>query len=93
MSSPAPDALSPRVVIDLVLVVLKRPDLWWAGLGALRRMAAPGWWKAPPYLPLPAGQLWAFRMVTAYGDAKAVPVPADLVSYLQWCRGTARSGR
>lgn len=77
----------------VVRTVLLRPGLWWAALGALRRMAAPGWWRNRPYLPLPADRLWAFRMVTAYGRPDAVPEAADVISYLQWCRSTgARHG-
>jgi hypothetical protein len=77
----------------MVLAVLRHPELWWSALGALHRMAGPGWWRVAPYLPLPAGQLWAFRMVTAYGQADAAPAPDDLISYLQWCRMTAPSRR
>ncbi len=80
----------------MVRSVLARPDLWWAGLGALRRLAPPGWWRDPPHLPRPDGRLWAFRMVTAYGSPEAEPSPADVVSYLEWCRATApvhRAGR
>ena len=72
----------------LVEAVLRRPDLWWAALGAVRRLAAPGWWRSPPHLPLPDRRLWRFRMVTAYGSPDADPEAADLISYLEWCRST-----
>ena len=39
----------------IVRALVLRPDLWWAALGALRRMAAPGWWRTRPYLPVPEG--------------------------------------
>lgn len=77
----------------MVGVVLRRPDLWWAATGAIRRLAAPGWWRSPPHLPLPDQRLWAFRMVTAYGSPDAAPDPSDLISYLEWCRSTAAPGR
>jgi hypothetical protein len=77
----------------MVTTVLGRPDLWWTALGALRRLSAPGWWKAPPFLPLPDGELWGFRMTTAYGRPDAEPVSADVISYLEWCRSTAARGR
>jgi hypothetical protein len=70
----------------VVLAVGRRPWLWWPALAAVWRMAAPGWWRRRPYLPLPDERLWAFRMVTAYGRADAEPEPADVVSYLEWCR-------
>jgi hypothetical protein len=70
--------------------VLRRPDLWWSALGALRRLAVPGWWKSPPYAPRPDRRLWDFRMVTAYGSADADPEPDDVISFLEWCRSTSR---
>jgi hypothetical protein len=91
MSSTASGAISRQALVGMVMAVLKRPDLWSSAFGALCRMAAPGWWRSAPYLPLPAGGLWAFRMLTAYGDADAAPAPADLLSYLQWCRTTSGS--
>jgi hypothetical protein len=77
----------------IVRAVLARPDLWWAALGALRRLAAPGWWRTTPYLPLPDDRLWAFRMVTAYGRPDAVPQAVDVISYLTWWRSTGRRCR
>jgi hypothetical protein len=70
--------------------VARHPSLWWTALGALRRLAAPGWWGRRPYLPLPDERLWAFRMVTAYGSPDAEPTQDDVVSYLEWCRGERR---
>jgi hypothetical protein len=88
---PSPGPSRPALVA-MALAVAPRPDLWWAALGALRRLAAPGWWAYRPHLPLPDGELWAFRMVTAYGRSDQVPERADVISYLEWCRSTARSG-
>ncbi len=82
-----------RAMPGVARAVATRPDLWWAALGALLRMAVPGWWKRTPYLPLPDDRFWAFRMTTAYGRPDAHPVPVDVVSYLQWCRSTAVSHR
>jgi hypothetical protein len=72
---------------------LSRPDLWWTGIGAMRRLAPPGWWRSPPHLPAPDPQLWRFRMVTAYGDPDADPRAADVISYLEWCRSTRPSAK
>ncbi len=89
-SPPAlPPGPSARAVRALGRAVAGRPDLWWTALGVLRRLAAPGWWRARPPLPLPDGRLWAFRMVTAYGRPDRVPERADVISYLEWCRSTA----
>lgn len=81
---------SSRAVVAMARAVATRPDLWWTALGALRRLAAPGWWSSPPHLPLPDGRLWAFRMVTAYGRPDQVPDRSDVIAYLEWCRATAR---
>ena len=90
----SPSTVSPRALgAGVVAAVVRRPDLWWAALATAGRLAAPGWWRRPPYLPLPDADLWSFRMVTAYGTTDARPEPADVVAYLEWCRGTARSTR
>ncbi len=83
---------SMRAVVAVVLAVAVRPDLWWTALGALQRMAVPGWWRSSPFLPLPDAAWWQFRMVTAYGRPDAVPERADVLSYLEWSRTTARVG-
>ncbi|MGO8873309.1 MAG: hypothetical protein ACLQPH_18265 [Acidimicrobiales bacterium] len=88
MSTPAGTRPSREAIAVVLTAVAARPGLWWAGLGALRRLAAPGWWRSPPHLPLPDRRLWAFRMVTAYGDPTHDPAPADVIAYLDWCRAT-----
>ena len=51
------------------------------------RLARPGWWRRPPFLPLPDPAYLRFRMETAYGGAgDQPPRSADLVTYLRWCR-------
>jgi hypothetical protein len=89
----SPVVLRRATVIELVRTVVWRPDLWWTALGVVRRLAAPGWWGAPPHLPLPDRRLWEFRMVTAYGSPDADPDPVDLLSYLEWCRATVGPSR
>ncbi len=84
--SPTPRPPSRAALGTVAAAVLRHPGLWPAALGALVRLAPPGWWHRRPFLPLPDARLWAFRMVTAYGRPDAAPVPADVVSYLEWCR-------
>ena len=69
--------------------LLVRPWLWRYAL----RLAAPGWWRRSPHLPLPDREYLRFRMVTMYGDATHVPEPDDLVTYLDWCRRFESSKR
>ena len=83
-----------RDAMVVMRAVVLRPGLWWAALGALRRLARRGWWRRPPFLPLPGDSYWHFRLVTANGgDGVSEPLePADVVAYLRWCR-RSRPGR
>jgi len=78
--------------VAVAVPVVRRPGLWPTAVTTLLRLAAPGWWRRSPHLPLPDPRLWAFRMVTAYGRTDAVPAAADVVSYLEWCRGSSSRG-
>lgn len=91
--TPSPPRMAGGTVRQLVVPVLARPRLWRSALGALRRLAVPGWWCRAPYLPLPDARWWEFRMVTAYGRTDAQPAAEDVVSYLEWCRTTGGSTR
>ncbi|HVM66168.1 MAG TPA: hypothetical protein VMU14_14975 [Acidimicrobiales bacterium] len=66
--------------------VLRRPDLWPTAVRQVLVLAAPGWWRRRPFLPLPDRDYLRFRLVTQYGDAEHAPEPADVVAYLHWCR-------
>jgi hypothetical protein len=66
--------------------LLRHPALWMTAIVQLGRLAAPGWWRRLPFLPLPDRDYLRFRMITAYGDPEREPEPADLVTYLEWCR-------
>jgi hypothetical protein len=75
----------------VALAVGARPGLWATGVRQVKVLAAPGWWRRPPFLPLPDRDYLHFRLQTAYGGAGEGPVePDDMVSYLQWCRATRR---
>jgi hypothetical protein len=66
--------------------VAVRPGLWGVAVTQLVRLAAPGWWRRWPPLPLPTPEYLRFRLQTAYGDTAAHPSPEDVVAYLEWCR-------
>ncbi len=71
--------------------VLPHPTLWPTAARQARRLAAPGWWRRAPFLPLPPAGYLRFRMETAYGGhGDQLPVPQDLVTYLRWCRDFPR---
>jgi hypothetical protein len=73
-------------VAGALVAVARHPSLWWVAVRQARRLAAPGWWRRPPFLPLPDRDYLRFRMVTQYGDPEHPPEPDDLVAYLRWCR-------
>ena len=86
VTSPAPP-VDIRWAWGAVAAVARRPTLWATGLRQVRVLAAPGWWRRPPFLPLPAPDYLRFRMQTAYGgDGERAPEVGDLVTYLRWCR-------
>jgi hypothetical protein len=78
-----------RTSLVVARAVLSHPGLAPSAVGALRRLAAPGWWGRAPFLPLPGADYWQFRLRTAFGDdASAHLSVQDVTSYLRWCRQT-----
>ena len=73
--------------------VLRRPTLWAVGVVQLFRLAPSGWWRRWPPLPRPDPDYLRFRLQTQYGDPDREPEPADVVTYLHWCRSVAGSAR
>lgn len=81
----APGSLA--LFLALFLAVLRRPSLWIVGVVQVFRLARRGWWRRPPFLPLPDREYLRFRLQTGYGgDPPPGPRPADVVTYLRWCR-------
>jgi hypothetical protein len=74
-----------RPLASVLLAVLRHPGLWPTAARQVRRLAPRGWWRRPPFLPIPSSDYLRFRLVTQYGEATN-PSPHDVVSYLQWCR-------
>ena len=85
--------MSGRWLLRAALAVLAHPGLWGTGIVQLLRLAAPGWWRRWPPLPMPDPDYLRFRLQTQYGDPEREPDPADLVAYLHWCRGYGRVAR
>jgi hypothetical protein len=83
-----------RDAVVVARAVLRHPELWWASLGAVRRLARPGWWRHAPFLPVPGDAYWQFRLVTANGgDGEGdMLARSDVVAYLRWCQ-KSRPGR
>lgn len=64
--------LHPAVAADLL-------SLTWS----MRRR---GWYRMPPFLPLPPSEYMKWRMYTAYGDEAAVPPAEDVLRFARWRR-------
>ena len=79
-----------RWVIGAGLALAVRPELWGTALRQVVRLAARGWWRRPPFLPLPDRDYLGFRLVTAYGSPDRSPDADDVLAYLRWCRAWPR---
>ena len=90
MAEPA-RASESRWALAAVGAVARCPSLWLTGARQVLVLAAPGWWRRAPFLPLPSPDYLRFRLQTAYGGAgDRAPEPEDIVTYLRWCRSLAR---
>ena len=78
----------PRLVPpNTVAAVARRPGLWLPALSAASAHVPSGWWRRPPFLPLPDRRWLRFRTVTAYGGDGTQPLRADdVVAWLEWRR-------
>ena len=68
--------VNPRLALDLIQVL-------WA-------FRARGWYRKPPFLPLPSRDYMKWRMYTAYGDENAVPPLEDVIRFARWKRQVMR---
>jgi hypothetical protein len=81
-----------RWALAAAVAVARRPSLWLTGARQALVLAAPGWWRRSPFLPLPSPEYLRFRLQTAYGGTgDRPPEPDDIVTYLRWCRSLGRA--
>ena len=73
-----------RLSLRLALLALRSPRTGAALLRVAWRFRRRGWWRRPPFLPLPAADYVRWRMYTAYGDGNVVPPMEDVVRYARW---------
>lgn len=79
--------------LRLIGAVGARPWLWPTAIVQLFRLARRGWWRRPPFLPVPDRDYLRFRLETMYGgDLRGWDrVEArHLLEYLRWCRAFPR---
>lgn len=75
---------------SLLGTVLRRPRLIPALLGLAWAARARGWYRRPPFLPLPPASYLRWRMETAYGDGAATPPAHEAERFLVWARRMRR---
>ncbi len=68
--------VNPRLALDLI-------RLLWA-------FRARGWYRHPPFLPLPPREYTRWRMYTAYGNETAIPPVQDVIRFARWRREVMR---
>lgn len=79
-------AMAGPLPVHTLVALARRPSAWLAAATSVRRFAPRGWWRRPPFLPVPDARYWRFRMQTAFGDAEAAPELVDLVTAMHWTR-------
>jgi hypothetical protein len=78
-------------LIRAAAAVMRRPRLWATAVRQIHRTAAPGWWRRPPFVPIPSRGYLDFRLVTQYGETSRQLDAHDVVNYLSWCRDFNRA--
>jgi len=81
------------ILARLAGLALRRPRLAAGLLGTAWRFRARGWYRRPPFLPLPPADYVAWRLDTAFGSPDAVPGARELERYLRWAAAMRRGGR
>ena len=69
---------------SLALRSLRDPATGVALLRVGWRFRRRGWWRRPPFLPLPDRTYLRWRMHTAYGEHDTVPPAEDVIRYARW---------
>jgi hypothetical protein len=73
-----------RLALTLAARALTRPTVALDLVRVAWRFRRRGWWRRPPFLPLPARDYLRWRMYTAYGSAAAIPPADDVIRYARW---------
>ena len=76
----------------IILALSLRPSLWLTAGRQAHRLAGRGWWRRPPFLPVPARAFARFRALTQYGEPDRPPDVVDVVTWLVWARDMERTG-
>ncbi|MDH3271322.1 MAG: hypothetical protein OEN56_08330 [Gemmatimonadota bacterium] len=77
-------------------MAIRRPRMIPYLLRAAWAFRARGWYRRPPFLPLPPRSYMRWRLDTAYGDPEAKPPLDEFERYIVWSahmRSEMRRGR
>jgi len=77
-------------VLGLTWRALINPRVAWDLLSLAWAMRTRGWYRTPPFLPVPPAEYLRWRMYTAYGDENALPPLRDVLRYARWRRDLLR---
>ncbi len=75
-----------KLTLQLIPRAMVNPRLAWDLVAMAWAFRARGWYRKPPFLPLPPVDYKRWRMYTAYGDENAVPPLEDVIRFAQWRR-------
>jgi hypothetical protein len=75
-----------KLLARAMALAARKPHLMPTMARAAWRFRRRGWWRRPPFLPLPSGAYVAWRAETAFGAEDAVPEARLLERYLRWTR-------
>jgi hypothetical protein len=70
--------------IRLTWAAVRRPSLIPAILGTAWAFRANGWFRRPPFLPIPPKDYVRWRLETAYGDPTVIPPTHEFERYIRW---------
>lgn len=78
-------------MLEIAARALRRPRLLPSLIRAAWRFRARGWWRRPPFLPIPPRRYLEWRMHTAYGDDGRTPTVDELDRYIRWANRMYRT--
>jgi hypothetical protein len=78
---------------QLVVALIRRPDLWVEMLRTMFAVAPSGWWRRRPFVPIPDPAYTEWRLITAHGESTSPLQPEELIHYLEWRKRQHRALR
>jgi hypothetical protein len=81
-----------RLIRVFLQVVVRRPGLALEALRFAAATAPTGWYRKPPFLPLPEPIYRDWRLATAYGTSDAPVTPHEMEEFLEWRRTMRANG-